>query len=137
MLELNDDFIIAPHTKIILQEFIKIGSHVRIGWDTQLIDSNFHYLRNVLTGEIKKRTNPVLIGSFCWIGNHVSINKGTILPDHTIVAANSVCNKDYSKISRYSTLAGIPAKEVANGLERIFESLEPNLINELIIRDTY
>lgn len=131
-LELGGDILIAPRYKIIVKKNIRIGSHVRISWEGQMFDSNFHYIRNINTGAIPNINKDVIIGNNVWIGNRVTINKGTVLPDYTIVASNSLCNKDYSKESKnHITIAGSPAKVVAEGYERIFESLEPELAKQL------
>ena len=46
----------------------------------------------------------------------------------TIVAAGSLTNKDYVKNGKtHLTLAGCPAKVVAEGYERIFETIEGEL----------
>lgn len=120
--------------KLISQECIVISENVSIGWECQILDSDFHFIRNIITNEIKVRKSKVLIGKNVWIGNRTSLVKGCILPDYTIVASNSLCNKDYSKENKnYITIAGTPAKIVAEGYERIFESLEPKLIKQLIV----
>lgn len=131
-LELGGDVLICPRCKIIVRNHIKIASHVRVSWEGQIFDSNFHYTRNINTGAISNINKEVIIGNNVWIANRVTINKGTILPDYTIVASNSLCNKDYSKEGKnHITIAGSPAKIVAEGYERIFESLEPELAKQL------
>jgi len=135
ILELDEGLLVAPRTKIIVHEMIKIGSNVYVGWESQLFDTDIHYVRNTITQEIKRITDPVCIGTHCWIGNRVSICKGTKIPDYCIVASNSICDKDYSELSKYTTIAGVPAKQVGSGSELVFESLEPELVNELLIRD--
>ncbi len=133
-LELNDDIVIAPRTKILTSNLIKIGDHARIGWECQILDSDFHFLRNILTGEVKRNSEPIFIGNNCWIGNHTTINKGTNLPANCIVASNSLCNKDYRLIvSEYSILGGIPAKLIQRNFEMIIETVEPELIKKLLI----
>ncbi len=128
----GSDILIAPRTRILVKSGLSIGSHVRISWDSQIFDSNFHYMRNVLTGKIAPRSKPVKIGSHVWIGNRVTINKGTVLPDYTIVASGSLCNKDYTMgEGERITIAGTPAKVVATGYERIFETKEPEFAKEL------
>lgn len=122
---------ITARTKIISQEQITIKDNVGISWESQIIDSNFHYIRNTKTGVIHKKSVPVVIGANCWIGNRVSIGKGTILPDYSIVASNSLLTKSYSDFPEHSVFAGIPAKMIATDQERIIESLEPDLITEL------
>lgn len=119
--------------KLISQECITISDNISIGWECQIMDSDFHFIRNIKTNEIRVRKNKVLIGKNVWIGNRTSLVKGCNLPDYTIVASNSLCNKDYSKEKKnYITIAGTPAKIVTEGYERIFESLEPELIKQLI-----
>lgn len=122
---------ITARTKIISQEQITIKDNVGISWESQIIDSNFHYIRNTKTGVIHKKSVPVVIGANCWIGNRVSIGKGTILPDYSIVASNSLLTKSYSDFPEHSVFAGIPAKMIATDQERIIESLEPDLITKV------
>lgn len=130
--EFGSDVLIAPRNKIISRRMIKFGSHIRMSWEGQVFDSNFHYMRNINTNTISPINKEIIIGNNTWIGNRVTINKGTKLPDYTIIASNSLCNKDYNKGDKqYITLAGSPAKIVAEGYERIFESLEPELTRTL------
>ncbi len=123
---------IAPKSKVMLRKKLTIGSYVRTSWEVQIFDSDFHYMRNVNTGVVRPRNKAVSIGSNVWIGNRVTINKGTVLPNYTIVASGSLCNKDYTmgKDERI-TIAGTPAKVIATGYERIFEWKEPALDKEL------
>lgn len=129
--EFGDSVRITARTKIISQEQITIKDNVGISWESQIMDSNFHYIRNTKTGMIHKKSAPVIIGANCWIGNRVSIGKGTILPDYSIVASNSLLTKSYAEFPEHSVFAGIPAKMIATDQERIIESLEPDLIIEL------
>ena len=42
---LNNDLLNAPRTKFIIKKGINIGNHVRISWESQIFDSNFHYIQ--------------------------------------------------------------------------------------------
>lgn len=120
-------------TKIMCQKKIIISDNISISWECQILDSDFHFIRDIETNKIKPRKMDVLIGNNVWLGNRVTINKGTVLPDFTIIASNSVCNKDYSKGgNNHIIIAGTPAKVVSEGYERVFEALEPELIKQLI-----
>lgn len=60
-----------------------------------------------------KRINParnIVIGKHTWIGLGCIILKGTNIADHTVVAAGSICTKQYSESN--CILAGNPAKVV-------------------------
>lgn len=109
---------------------IQIGSYCRFSWDTQIFDSNFHYMMDT-DGMVKSHRGKVVIGDSCWIGNRVTINKGTVLPNQTIVAACSFVNKDFSSFGEAATIGGLPAKFITQGVRRIV-----NLKKELEI-DAY
>lgn len=44
--------------------------------------------------------------------------KGTVIPDHTIVSSNSLCNKDYSDVPQFSIIGGIPARLISCNKKR-------------------
>ena len=51
--------------------------------------------------------------------------KGTKTPDYTIVASNSLCNKDYTKeITSESIIGGTPAKLITKNLKILRSSVE-------------
>lgn len=120
---------ISNMTKIICYDYINIGNNCRIAWESQLIDTNFHYMRNVETGEISELVRPVIIGNNCWIGNRTSIMKGTEIPDYTIVASGSLLNKKYD-IPTKSLLAGSPAKLIKTGIYRCLDDEEKRIRTE-------
>ena len=109
---------------------IELGAMSRIGVDTQIIDTNFHYTRNVETGEVRRKEAPIVLGKCSWIGNRSTLMKGAHLPDYSIVAGNSLVNKDYSKDApKYPLFAGSPAKVVSSGYVRVFSGATEVAIN--------
>ena len=60
----------------------------------------------------------VSIGNDCYICNSTTIMEGMSLPDKTIVASNSLCNKSYDWIPAMSMIGGILAKLIASKLRR-------------------
>lgn len=132
-LNTGDDVMLSPRTKVIIRKGLSFGSRVSVSWECQIFDSDFHYVENIQTKEIKDMNAPVIIGDHVWIGNRSTIGKGTVIPSSSIVASNSLCNKDYSIGDSKTNLiiAGIPAKVINSGFKRIFEIEEPELINSL------
>lgn len=111
----------ASNTKIFCFQEISFGDFAHIAWDCQITDSSFHYLENVESGEITgPLTKPVVIGARVWVGNRSTISRGTVLPDDTIVASNSLVNRDYSDIGPFCLLAGSPATVKARHVRRIW-----------------
>lgn len=100
---------------------ITLGNDVRMAWDVQIMDTSFHYIEKVDSGEVSSLTKPIIIGNNVWVGNRVTISKGAVLPDYTIVASNSLCNKDYSESGGSILIAGCPARIKMTGVRRIFD----------------
>lgn len=103
--------------KIICSNSITIGENTRFSWECQVMDTNFHFIVDT-EGKTKRRSGQIVIGKNCWIGNRVTIQKGCVLSDYSIVASNSLVNKDFSTIHN-GTFAGTPAKFIKSGLNRL------------------
>lgn len=119
VLSIGDRVRFNVNTKIHSKERIEIEDNCRIGWNCQIYDTNFHYTIN--KGKIYYRNASVKIRHNSWIANGVSIMKGTHLPAFSVVASNSVVNKDFSSEAEKSFFAGIPAKCIAHDIERILD----------------
>ena len=116
----SHDVYIGSNLKIFCFNRIVIGSNVRAAWDCQFMDTSFHYVQN-RNGEIAPLTKPIILGENIWVGNRTTIAKGAVVPDNTIIASNSLVNKDFSQIEPYTLLAGMPASVKATGQKRIFD----------------
>lgn len=112
----------GSNIRICCFDHISIGQNVELTWDIQLMDSSFHYVELLnKEGLVKPLTAPIHIGDYVWVGNRTTIAKGSVIPSHTVVASNSVVNKDFSDIEPDSLLAGMPATVKATGYHRIFD----------------
>jgi acetyltransferase-like isoleucine patch superfamily enzyme len=129
-LSIGDNVRISNDAKIICYKHIQIGSNCRIAWECQLIDTTFHYIKSIETGEINERHGAIIIGNNNWIGNRAAIMKGTVTPDYCIIAGGSMCNKVYEK--SYSLLAGTPAKLVKENVYRVLDAEEAMIDNDLL-----
>ncbi len=113
-------------TKIYCEESITIGDYCRIPFGTCFMDTNYHYSIHTETGAVHKKSAPIIIGCYNWIGNTSTIMKGTETPDGAIIASKSFLNKNYKKLSdgeKNIVLAGSPAKIVQRSCTRVL-SLE-------------
>lgn len=124
---------IGSSVKIVCTKYISIGSYTRCAYESQFIDSNFHYVYNESTKEVKQKDGKIIIGAFNWIGNRTTINKGTYTKDHTIVCAGSLLNKKYDDAIDKQMLGGVPAKIINNGYVRIFSISIEKYINQYFI----
>jgi Acetyltransferase (isoleucine patch superfamily) len=95
-----------------------IGESTAMGNEIQVSDTDFHYLFNLQDSTVSKNSKPVIIGAYNWIGSRTSVMKGTITPEYTTIASNSLLNKIY-QVPNNSILAGCPAKNIKTGYKRI------------------
>lgn len=129
-LEIGENFKITDWCNIGCFTFIKIGTQSRITHRCQLLDSNYHYVADFEKGVVPYHSHSIRIGNGCWICNSSTISGGSILPDFTIVASNSLVNKDYSILPADSMIGGIPAKLIRTGLRKIENSvIEKRIMN--------
>lgn len=118
----TDKSFYGSHLKILCFDKITIGDSARISWECQIYDTSFHYVEKLMEGsEITPLQKPIAIGSRVWIGNRSTISKGAVIPDDTIVASNSLVNKDFSNIDPFSLIAGMPASKKTTGLRRVWD----------------
>lgn len=132
-LAIGNQVLLNSNILIICEKSISIGDFSRLSWHSQIMDTDYHYvLRQDLA--IHDKTTPIVIGRYCWIGNHCYLKKGTKLGDFSIVSAMSLLSKDFSTIS-FGIFAGIPANHIAYG-RRVFSPLNEVSINEHFIQTT-
>lgn len=124
--EIEQNVRISNRTKIICYDNISVGHDTRIAWECQIIDTTFHFMRNISDNSVSELCAPVRIGAHNWIGNRVNVMKGAIIPDYTIVAAGSLCNKSY-EIEEKSLIAGVPAKLIKTGIYRCLDDEESEI----------
>jgi acetyltransferase-like isoleucine patch superfamily enzyme len=118
---LNKNVYIGDNNTIISDDAIIIGANTRVGNNTTFMDTDFHYLINVNTREVKNNKGNVIIGENNWIGAWCTVKKGTKTPKGTIIAGPySMVSKDYTKlIKENSVIGGAPSKLIVEGFMRI------------------
>ena len=119
VIEFGDNVYIASKTRIICQKKIVFGKSTLIGWNSQIIDTDFHALLDIVSGRPTKILSPVIIGNKCWIASDCIVQKGTKLADNVIVSAGSVVSGIFKKEN--VILKGNPAMEIAEGYKLLEE----------------
>ena len=92
-LSIGSDFLMNQKGRIYCANSVTIGDHCRIGWETQIYDSNFHFMYDSIKHRIGNALGQVCLGNNVWIGNRCTISKGSLLPNYTIVGSNSLVSK--------------------------------------------
>lgn len=121
-LTLGKDGVFGPRCIVRAHNNTILGDYFRVAHETQIFDSNFHFLEKVDEPGFYPCSRPIIIGNYCWIGNRSTISPGTVLPDYTTVTSNSVVNKDFSSLPSYPTIGGLPAKFIREGWTRVWDT---------------
>ena len=87
------------------KQYIKIGNDVKVGDMTYIYDTSFHQVSPIAPMKCK----AVIIGNNVWIGAKSMILAGSVIGDHSVVAAGSIVT---GEIPPKSMVAGAPAKVI-------------------------
>jgi lipopolysaccharide O-acetyltransferase len=110
VLRIGDGVGIRPYCTISAAESVVIEDHVVISAFSTVIDSDHTFVRgspSVLHGPLA--TAPVRIGRGTWVGERVSILRGSDIGSRCIIGANSVVR---GRIPDNSVAVGAPARVV-------------------------
>jgi acetyltransferase-like isoleucine patch superfamily enzyme len=109
----------SPNTKIVVMKQVSIGERCAIGWDVQIVDSDFHAHGIVeMLDDLPPAADfqvPVEIGNHVWIGSGVKIFKGVQIADDCIIAGGAVVTRSVGE--QGSLIAGNPARVVKSGVD--------------------
>lgn len=107
---------IGASSKVICRKSITMGNDVRCSWNSQILDSDFHFLYNIEKNKYYPRTKEIKIGNNVFIGNGCTIGKGTVLPDGCVVSCISKVSGDFSDEGKNLLIAGNPAIVLKKGV---------------------
>ena len=107
---------------IVCGDRISIGGNTVISWNTLIIDTDFHYVRDLATGLTRSMKKPIVIGANAWICVGSTVLKGSHLPNGSILSVGSILNKGYEE--RNCMLAGNPAIIVRKNLQKSDEEIQ-------------
>lgn len=102
---------ISSFNKFIINNGLKIGDNCIISWDCQFLDDDFH---NLTYEGKKQRQKEIIIGDNVWIGCGVKIYQGTIIPNNTVISANSIVRGIFEQEN--TLIAGNKAKVVKRNI---------------------
>lgn len=116
--------VVNHNTSILCHNSIDIGYGVRIGWNSQICDTAFHYIS--VDSVVTRKAKPIRIGREAWVSSYCNIGRGAVLPDYSILSTCSLLNKDFSSAGTHLLIAGIPAKVIKTNVYRIMEFIGDN-----------
>lgn len=109
--------ILGGNTKVICHKQITMEDEFRISWNSQILDTDFHFLHNLVTDKYYPRRKAVHLGKGVWAGNSCTIGKGTIIPDGSVISCVSKVSGDFTEYGKNLLISGNPAKVLKVGFE--------------------
>lgn len=96
---------------------IIIGRNTLIGNDCDILDCDFHIVKDMTSGKYLKPYKQVVIGEMNWLGFETMVMKGTVTPNNCTVSARSILNRKY-KYSDNCIIGGNPAQLIGEDYQR-------------------
>lgn len=106
----------GSNTKVVCYKSITIGDDFRCSWESQIFDTDFHYLHNITEQKYYQRTKPIKIGNDVFVGNNSTIAKGTKLPNGCVISCVSKVSGDFTEQGEHLLISGNPAKVIKSGI---------------------
>ncbi|MDR1758976.1 MAG: hypothetical protein LBR60_00435 [Fibrobacter sp.] len=110
---------------------------VRFGWDSIVVDSSLHKIKDMNNQQVGKGFAPILFGKNNWISSRCFVLQGTKTPDYCIFGAGSILNKDYSSNPTHILMAGNPLTVKKQGIWRDLadDALEYEYVEDILEKD--
>ena len=121
VLQLGEDVLLADESIVNCTVTISVGDRSQV--------THRCLLNNEVTDTEKQSNNhqspaahaDIIIGKECWVCNASAIEGGGNLGDNLILTSNSVCGSDFSDVTPYDIIGGIPAKIIGHGNRRVWD----------------
>lgn len=130
VIEFGKYIMVGESVKIMCQKRIVIEDYASIGFESTIMDTDFHYMLDTEKMTVSDCKKEVYISKGTWISSYCKIMKGTQLPENSIVAGSSMVNKDFSQLPANTVFVGTPAKPAKIGYRRIFNKQEEDKLHE-------
>ena len=108
-LELGDNFAISASSQLNCYKRILFGKNIQFSWDCLVMDSDTHAIIGE-SGDVINEAREIVFGDKVWIGCRTTILKGSYIPEHCVIGANSLVSGKQFELQ--TVILGNPAKSV-------------------------
>ena len=109
----NQTWITGP-VLIIARKSIILDDNCILSWNITIMDHDAHNI--IVNNKVSNVSKGIHIGKRCWIGFNTTILKGSIIPENTIIAAQTMITQSTTGKNN-SIIAGIPGKVISEHVE--------------------
>lgn len=114
-IEFGDDFLASSSVKFYSFTGMKFGNHVIFGWDSIVMDTDFHPLYDMSKESFRKGYGPIDIGDDNWFSQGCLVLNSVKTPQRCIFGARSVVTRK-GEFKSYALHMGTPLKPVLHNV---------------------
>lgn len=106
IIKFGDNFRCTGDSSIFCYKKISFGDDCLLSWDIQIMDTDFHVIRN----QQQRRINDdgeIKVGNRVWIGCRSTILKGVSIPSGSVIAAESIISSSKAMTIDNSVYGGV------------------------------
>lgn len=117
IVEISDDFRNTAALRLVSVTQITFGKSTRIGWDTIIMDSNFHPLYNMEKKQYTKSNGPIHIGDYNWFGTGCKVMHSVNTPERCIFGMGTTVTRG-CPAKPYCIMGGSPIRILKENVMR-------------------
>lgn len=118
--DFGDDFRSRAALKLVSVKGIKFGVKTSIGWDSLIMDTNFHPIYNMVKKEFAKASGPIVIGDYNWFGTGCRVMHSVHTPERCIFGMGTIVTRGCEAKS-YCLMGGSPVRILSENVMRDYE----------------
>ncbi len=118
--EFGNDFRNTAALKMVSYRGIKIGKCARIGWDSMIMDTNFHPIYDMERKVYRKASGKITIGDYNWFGTGCRVMHSVTTPERCIFGMGTVVTRN-CEMKSYCVMGGSPVKILSENVMRDYE----------------
>lgn len=118
--EFGDDFRNTASLKLISVRGIKFGVKARVGWDSLIMDTNFHPIYNMTKKKYSRASGPIVIGDYNWFGTGCRVMHSVTTPERCIFGMGTIVTRGCEAQS-YCVMGGSPVRVLSQNVMRDYD----------------
>lgn len=119
LVELGDDFNSTYGLKLVSYYSVKVGEHGSLGWNTLIMDTNFHKLYDKETNAPFPLGGKIEIGEYNWFGADCKIMHSVKTPERCIFGMGTIVTRS-TPMEPYAITGGQPPRILHRNVYRDF-----------------
>lgn len=118
--EFGKDFRNTAALRLVSYHGIKFGDYARLGWESVIMDTNFHPIYDMERKKFRKAGGPITIGDYNWFGTGCKIMHSVNTPERCIFGMGTIVTRN-CEMKSYCIMGGSPVKILSENVMRDYE----------------